>query len=101
LADANSSATSRPSDPFAPGTGFTAIGGDFVCAGCAAINNTNINDAAFNAGGKLFHVVWTGVKYAVTEDLHVIGAYCYNDQPAFGAPVDAPTPRRLRTAMAR
>jgi predicted porin len=25
-----------PSDPFAPGTGFTDIGGDFVCAGCAA-----------------------------------------------------------------
>ncbi|WGD50257.1 porin [Bradyrhizobium sp. CB1650] len=81
-----------PSDPFAPGTGFIDIGGDFVCAGCAAVNNTNINNTAFSAGDKLFHVVWTGVKYAVTDDLHVMGAYYYNDQPAFGAPVNCPNP---------
>src|ERR1700720_3031882 len=49
-----------PSNPFAPRTGFIDIGGDFVCAGCAAINNTNINNTAFNAGDKLFHVFWTG-----------------------------------------
>jgi predicted porin len=30
-----------PSNPYAPGTGFNDIAGDFVCAGCAAINNTN------------------------------------------------------------
>jgi rubredoxin len=51
-----------PSDPYAPGTAFKDISGDFVCAGCAAINNTNINSTAFNAGDKLFHVFWTGVK---------------------------------------
>jgi len=36
-----------PSNPFAPRTGFSDIAGDFVCAGCAAINNTNINNTAF------------------------------------------------------
>jgi rubredoxin len=40
-----------PSNPFAAGTGFSDISGDFVCAGCAAIN-TNINNTAFNAGDK-------------------------------------------------
>jgi predicted porin len=77
-----------PSNPFAPGTGFSDIAGDFVCAGCAAINNTNINNTAFNAGDKLFHVFWTGVKYAVTDNLDVIGAYYHYDQPAFGTPVN-------------
>jgi predicted porin len=76
-----------PSDPFAPGTGFSNIAGDFVCAGCAAINNTNINNTAFAAGDKLFHVFWTGAKYAVTANLDVIGAYYHYDQPAFGLPV--------------
>src|ERR1700694_4979243 len=77
-----------PSNPFAAGTGFSDIGGDFVCAGCAAINNTNINNTAFNAGDKLFHVFWTGAKYAITDNLDVIGAYYHYDQPAFGAPVN-------------
>jgi predicted porin len=83
-----------PSNPYAAGTGFTNIAGDFVCAGCAAINNTNINNIAFAAGDKLFNVFWTGVKYAVTENLDVIGAYYHYDQPAFGVPVNcaaAPT----------
>jgi predicted porin len=77
-----------PSNPFAAGTGFSDISGDFVCAGRAAINNTNINNTAFNAGDKLFHVFWTGVKYAVTDNLDVIGAYYHYDQPHFGAPVN-------------
>jgi predicted porin len=77
-----------PSTSFAPGTGFTDIAGDFVCAGCAAINNTNINSTAFNAGDKLFNVFWTGVKYAVTDDLDLTGAYYHYDQPAFGTPVN-------------
>ncbi len=77
-----------PSNPFAPGTGFTDIGGDFVCAACNAINNTNINNTAFNAGDKLFHVIWTGVKYAVTDNVDVIGAYYHYDQPFFGAPTN-------------
>jgi predicted porin len=77
-----------PTTPYAPRTGFIDIGGDFVCAGCAAINNTNINSTAFNAGDKPFNVVWTGVKYAVTDQLDLTGAYYHYDQPAFGAPVN-------------
>jgi predicted porin len=77
-----------PSNRFAPGTGFSDIAGDFVCAACAAINGTNINNTAFDAGDKLFHVFWTGVKYAVTDNLDMIGAYYHYDQPAFGAPVN-------------
>src|ERR1700686_1607897 len=77
-----------PSNPYAAGTGFSDISGDFVCAGCAAFNNTNINNTAFNAGDKLFHVFWTGLKYTITDNLDVIGAYYHYDQPAFGAPVN-------------
>jgi predicted porin len=71
---------------------FTDISGDFVCSGCAAINNTNINNTAFNAGDKLFNVVWTGVKYAVTDNLDVIGAYYHYTQPTFGAFVNCTNP---------
>jgi len=77
-----------PSNPYAAGAGFSDIAGDFVCAGCAAINNTNINSTAFNAGDKLFNVVWVGVKYAVTADLDVTAAYYFNYQPTYGAPVN-------------
>jgi predicted porin len=77
-----------PSNPYAAGTGFNDIAGDFVCAGCAGINNTNINNTAFSTGDKQFHVFWTGVKYSLTENLDVIGAYYHYDQPAFGAPVN-------------
>jgi predicted porin len=77
-----------PSNPYAAGTGFNDISGDFVCAGCAVINNTNINNTAFSTGDKQFHVFWTGVKYAVTGNLDVIGAYYHYDQPAYGIPVN-------------
>jgi predicted porin len=77
-----------PSNRFAPGTGFTNIAGDFVCAACSAINGTNINNTAFDAGDKFFHVFWTGVKYSVTDNLDVTGAYYHYDQPAFGAVVN-------------
>jgi predicted porin len=74
-----------PSHPFAAGTGFTDIAGNFVCARCAGINNTDINSTAFNAGDKTLHVFWTGVKYTIITDLDVIGAYYHYDQPTFGA----------------
>jgi predicted porin len=77
-----------PSDPFAAGTGFNDVSGDFVCAGCAAINNTNINSTAFNAGDKFFHVFWTGVKYTLVTDLDLTAAYYHYDQPAYGVPVN-------------
>jgi predicted porin len=39
-----------PSNPFGPGTGFNDISGDFVCAACTAINNTNINNTTYSFG---------------------------------------------------
>jgi predicted porin len=81
-----------PSDPQ---NFFTNIAGDFVCAGCASFNNTNIVNTAFNAGDKTLHVFWTGAKYAVTPELNVIGAYYGYFQPTFGAPTNCavgPTP---------
>jgi predicted porin len=81
-----------PRNRFAPGTGFTDIAGDFICAACTAINGTNISTTAFDAGDKLFHVFWTGVKYAVTDNLDVIGAYYHYTQPTFGAFVNCTNP---------
>ena len=63
-----------PSDPQ---TAFTDIAGNFLCLGCDAFNNTNINNTAFGVNGlgnKTFQVMWVGAKYAVTENLDVIGA---------------------------
>jgi len=77
-----------PSSPFAAGTGFNDISGNFVCAGCAAINNTNINNTALSAGDKPFNIFWTGVKYTVMPDLDLIGAYYHYYQPTYGAFVD-------------
>jgi len=77
-----------PSNRFAPGTGFSTIAGDFVCAACTAINNTNINNTAYSFGDKHLHVFWTGVKYTVITNLDVIGAYYHYDQPTFGAPAN-------------
>jgi predicted porin len=81
-----------PSNRFAPGTGFSTIAGDFVCAGCTAINGTNISNTAFDAGDRLLHIFWTGVKYAVTDNLDVIGAYYHYTQPTFGAFVNCTNP---------
>src|SRR5258707_1711468 len=77
-----------PSTPYAAGTGFNDSAGDFVCAGCAAVNYSNINSTAYNAGDKLFHVFWTGVKYTVMTNVDVIGVYYHYDQPTFGAPAN-------------
>jgi hypothetical protein len=79
--------SAKPSNAFAAGAGFNDIAGDFVCAGCAAINKTNVNSTAFSAGDKILHVFWTGVKYTVVTNVDVTGAYYHYDQPAFGAPV--------------
>ena len=77
-----------PSNPFAAGTGFNDISGNFICAGCAAINNTNINNTAFATGDKPFNIFWTGVKYTVMPNLDLIGAYYHYYQPTYGAFVD-------------
>ena len=82
-----------PSDPQ---TAFSSIAGDFVCLGCNAFNNSTINNAAFGVNGlgnKTLQVMWTGAKYAVTEDLDVIGAYYHYIQDLFfGTATGGPSP---------
>jgi predicted porin len=81
-----------PSDPQ---TAFTDIAGNFLCLGCDAVNNTNINNAAFGANGlgnKTFQVMWAGAKYAVTENLDVIGAYYHYIQNSFFGTAAGPAP---------
>ena len=71
--------------PSTPQNAFNDIAGDFICIGCAAINNTNIVNTAFDAHDKILQVFWTGAKYAVTDKVDVIGAYYHYDQNNFGA----------------
>jgi predicted porin len=66
-----------PSDPQ---TAFTNIAGTFLCEGCAAINNTDINNTAFRFGDRIRQVMWTGAKYAVTDQLDVMVAYYHDAQ---------------------
>ncbi|MBV1698031.1 MAG: porin [Hyphomicrobiales bacterium] len=74
----------NPSDPQ---TAFTDIAGNFVCGTTAAPcgNNTAIVNAVTTSGVKTVYVAWTGVKYAVTKNLDVIGAYYHYTQPQFAA----------------
>jgi predicted porin len=76
-----------PSDPQAA---FNDISGDFLCLGCAAINNTNINNTAFAAHDKIMQIFWTGAKYAATDKVDLIAAYYHYIQNSFGA-VDCST----------
>ncbi|MGY3622758.1 porin [Bradyrhizobium sp. USDA 10063] len=72
--------------PSNPQAAFTDIAGNFLCQGCDAFNNTNINNAAFGVGGlgnKTFQVMWAGAKYSLTDDLDVIGAYYHYIQDSF------------------
>lgn len=81
-----------PSDPQ---VAFTNISGDFVCLGCAALNNTNINNAAFGVNGlgdRVLQVMWVGGKYAVTDKLDVIGGYYHYIQNNFFGTVAGPAP---------
>jgi predicted porin len=82
-----------PSDPQ---TAFTDIAGSFLCQGCEAFNNTNINNTAFGVNGlenKTLHVMWVGAKYAVTENLDVIaGYYHYIQDSYFGTLAGGPAP---------
>jgi len=82
-----------PSDPQ---TAFTGISGDFLCANCQAFNNTTISNTAFGVNGldnKTFQVMWVGGKYAVTENLDVIGAYYHYIQDSFfGTAAGGPAP---------
>ena len=69
-----------------PQSSFTDIAGNFVCAGCAAFNMTNINNTAYSAPGnsdKILQAVWVGARYSVTEQVDVVGAYYHYNQNNF------------------
>jgi len=82
-----------PSDPQ---TDFTDIAGNFLCEGCVAFNNTDIINTAFGRNGfgnKILQVMWTGVRYAVTDKLDVIAAYYhYTQNSYYGTPTAGPLP---------
>jgi predicted porin len=82
--------------PSNPQTAFTDIAGNFLCQGCDAFNNTNINNTAFGVNGlgnKVLQVMWTGMKYAVTDELDVIAAYYHYIQNSyFGTAALGPAP---------
>jgi predicted porin len=86
----------RYSAPSDPQTAFTGIAGNFICLGCDAFNNTTINNTAFGVNGlgdKILQVMWTGVKYGVTNELDVTGAYYHYIQNSyFGTPTGGPAP---------
>ena len=76
----------RYAAPSDPQTAFTDIAGDFVCQGCQLFNNTNITNVAFGANGladKIFHVMWTGVRYALTNRVDVAAAYYHYIQDSY------------------
>lgn len=63
----------NPSLPVA--AGFSGLGGYYI----SVINNT-----AF-AHAKVLRVSWIGLKYLITSDLDITGAYYHYDQNAYGA----------------
>jgi predicted porin len=84
----------RYTAPSDPQTAFTDIAGNFLCLGCQGFNNTNINNTAFGVNGlgnKVLQTMWIGAKYAVRDDLDVIGAYYHYIQNSFfGTPTGGP-----------
>jgi hypothetical protein len=77
-------------------TGFTDIGGNFLCDGCVALNNTDITNTAFGRdglGNKILQIMWIGVRYAVTDKLDVIAAYYhYTQNSYYGTRTAGPLP---------
>jgi len=83
--------------PSNPQTSFTDIAGNTITGFAASSASPNgvtaINNIAFSAGcaaatvchDKILQVVWTGAKYAVTDDLDVIGGYYHYSQNNFFA----------------
>ena len=70
-----------PSDPVNTVTGFTNIGG--LPMGSGYGNMTAVSNVAYSAGcaagticsDRIMQVMWTGAKYAVANNLDVVGAY--------------------------
>jgi len=77
-----------PSDPVNTVSGFTNIDG--LSMGTAYGNLTAINNTAYTAAcgtgrcsDKVMQVMWTGARYAVTNDLDVVGAYYHYIQNTY------------------
>ncbi len=70
--------------PSNPQTSFTDISGNSLCLGCAAFNNTNINNTAFNAHDQILQVFWFGTKYALTNEWNLMGGYYEYIQNSYG-----------------
>src|SRR4029077_1996943 len=62
-------------NPSHPKSSFTDISGNFLCIGCAGINNTNIVNNSFAAHDKILQIFWVGAKYAIIERWQVMGGY--------------------------
>jgi predicted porin len=87
----------NPSDSYANLTGFSDIAGDFICAGCNAVNGTTLSTTSFSHGDKVLQIAWFGGTYALTPSLDLSAAYYHewqNDysgglanKPAVGAPL--------------
>jgi predicted porin len=80
-----------PSDPK---KAFTDISGDFLCIGCAGINNTNINNTAFAANKKILQIFWVGAKYAISDEWNVMAGYYEYLQNSFGAGVSCDSAKK-------
>jgi predicted porin len=72
-------------NPSHPKSSFTDISGNFLCIGCAGINNTNIVNTAFAAHDKILQIFWVGAKYAISERWQVMGGYYEYLQNSYGA----------------
>ncbi len=77
-----------PSDPVNTISGFTNIGG--LQMGSAYANLTAINNVAYSArcgtgtcSDRQMQVMWTGAKYAVTDDLDVAAGYYHYIQNSY------------------
>lgn len=66
---------SNPSDAYL--SGFTSLGGFNVLPGAITTNAYTIN--------RIMNVVWTGVKYAVTDKLDLTAAFYYDTQNDYSA----------------
>jgi predicted porin len=75
----------RFAPPSDPQTAFVDISGEPI--GRIFANNTAINNTAYGPSGglsdRIMQIVWTGLKYAITDKLDVTGAYYHYGQNDF------------------
>ena len=69
----------NPNNPLAPGAFVT---GGFILGNGGAVNNTNFTNE------KVLQTAWIGVKYSITPNLDIAGAYYHEWQNSFGGAAD-------------